>query len=488
MWFCFLQNERLDNKYLLFENEFMKNLKLQQVFDVIFEVHVNKLAILSNQIRELERRIAQWDSEIKTLYAFLQERNISDESVLIDERQKLNDSLDEYKNKLLNISQTLRGETDISNTLNNRRETLTRSLQRIKTNLRDRETLLSRLLPLRGQYAEEIRKLNFLKESKRIFDPLGIVRCPVCFAQLSKNNEDNNDLCFLCNTKLEKEDKLNIDITLEIKTYDNKLKELNTFILDIENEISQINHDKLNIGEQLKKAKQDIDDSLKNYISPYIYERDIIVGEIKRMEQEVSDIEVVLNLYNGIQQKENKKIEAQTALEKKNREIEKEREKANDRELVVKNLSEVFQDVLKLFRFPKLSDAYIQSDLLPFVRGLLYKKIGSSGALTLISLAWYISMFKMANQRDSKHPGFLMVDSPQKNIGVKAKDSEKDFGDIRIVDGIYQEMLDICSQYDNTQIIVVDNEPPEYLNNYVTIRFTGRKGNYPYGFIDDEEE
>ena len=47
--------------------------------------------------------------------------------------------------------------------------------------LRDRETLLQRLAPLRAQYTEDIRKLTMLVEAHGLFDPLTVLACPGVF-------------------------------------------------------------------------------------------------------------------------------------------------------------------------------------------------------------------------------------------------------------------------------------------------------------------
>ncbi|MCX7748569.1 MAG: hypothetical protein N2645_17025 [Clostridia bacterium] len=491
MWFCYLQNERLDNKFLLYENEFMKHLKFEQVFNVIFKVHENKLAVLSSQIKNIEKQISQYIAEIKTLLTFLQERNIPDKSDLHDTRKTIEKSLIDYKTKLDTISQTLRGESSASTIQRLKLEEAINNLTKLKTSLRDRETLLKRLLPLRGQYAEEIKKLVFLEKSKRVFNPLGITRCPVCFENLnSDSNNDTDSCCFLCHTQLDKhKEQSTIDISKEIRAFENKLKELNGFINDTENEVGNLTKAILKSENQITKLKNDLDDALKNYISPYIQERDIIVGEIKRLEQETADIDKFINLHKGIEEKESKKVEAQTNLAKKYKELEDERQKLQERELVISSFSKKFEETLKDFNFPKLDFAFIQSDLLPSVRGLLYKKIGSSGALTLISLAWYSAMFELAIDYNGNHPGFLMIDSPQKNIGIKATQEDNDYRDMKIVTGVYNKLINICTNNTgNYQIIIVDNEPPSIVEGYIVKRYTGRKGKYPYGLVDDEEE
>ncbi|MEU0376233.1 hypothetical protein ABZ093_02880 [Streptomyces cyaneofuscatus] len=51
--------------------------------------------------------------------------------------------------------------------------------------LRDCETQLQRLMPLRAQYADDLLKLGMLGEAQQIFDPLSVTTCPACLNRLS---------------------------------------------------------------------------------------------------------------------------------------------------------------------------------------------------------------------------------------------------------------------------------------------------------------
>lgn len=59
LWLCFMPNERLDDKNLLFESTTMKRLKLRQVVDVVFGVHDDKAVELGRRIKELETRLGR---------------------------------------------------------------------------------------------------------------------------------------------------------------------------------------------------------------------------------------------------------------------------------------------------------------------------------------------------------------------------------------------------------------------------------------------
>jgi hypothetical protein len=61
------------------------------------------------------------------------------------------------------------------------------------------------------------------------------------------------------------------------------------------------------------------------------------------------------------------------------------------------------------FGFPKLDEPeppIINNRFVPYVRGNRYTDIGSTGALTLISLAWELAIFERAVEQGDPHPGF----------------------------------------------------------------------------------
>jgi hypothetical protein len=92
-----------------------------------------------------------------------------------------------------------------------------------------------------------------------------------------------------------------------------------------------------------------------------------------------------------------------------------------------------------------------------------------------------LSIFERAVELGAAHPGFLMIDSPQKNLGSGNAD-EAEFQDARIVSGFYShlhEWLDGLGR--GAQIIVVDNAPPAAAEQDVIVRYTRDSQRAPYG-------
>src|SRR6266540_1858311 len=82
-------------------------------------------------------------------------------------------------------------------------------------------------------------------------------------------------------------------------------------------------------------------------------------------------------------------------------------------------------------------------------------------------------IFEVAYEQDGHHPGFLLIDTPQKNLGGRAAADDEEFADVHLVEHFYTHILDwLAGPGRGAQIIVVDNTPPAVADRHVVVRFT----------------
>lgn len=63
---------------------------------------------------------------------------------------------------------------------------------------------------------------------------------------------------------------------------------------------------------------------------------------------------------------------------------------------IIHRLSKRFSNIQQSFQFPKLNNTYISDkNYLPYVRGTKYDEIGSLGAVTLVNIAYFLSIFRI---------------------------------------------------------------------------------------------
>ncbi len=170
------------------------------------------------------------------------------------------------------------------------------------------------------------------------------------------------------------------------------------------------------------------------------------------------------------------------------KELDERRKNRPEKEQVVADLGEHFANLLRAWGFPKVDEdgaPRLDEDFVPWVHGRPYREVGSSGALTLIAVAWQLTIFECAVEEGRPHPGFLVIDSPQKNLSPDAV-GDTDFLDPKIVESMWSHMARWCKNHPQAQLIVVDNTPPALVSDHVVVRFSRDPSLPPYGLISDE--
>lgn len=201
-WLCFMPNERLDDKNLLFESAHMKKLKLRQVVDVVFGVHDDKAVELGSRIKELETRLSRARSDYTTTEAFIDEQELGTRIEVELIRGEAERTSAETERFLGDLDSQVRAASTFATELRTRHRDASRRAQQTAALLRDRETQLRRFVPLRAQYADDITKLTMLAEARMLFDPLQVKVCPACLTTLREAPHIADGQCTLCASEI----------------------------------------------------------------------------------------------------------------------------------------------------------------------------------------------------------------------------------------------------------------------------------------------
>jgi DNA repair exonuclease SbcCD ATPase subunit len=484
LWFCYLKKDRVAGNNLLFENDYMKAIKLRQVFEVIFEVYSQQLAFLSSEIALLDEEIKNKKAEIKTILDFVDREGVPEVEELEEKRGVLLQEVVDKQKQLKDIDSIISSKSELASGLRKKVLELQSNLEQIRREKRGYEKTLQRLIPLRGQYSEDITKLHFLKEAKRIIDPLRISICPICLSSVKESTKEN--LCPLCGKDLPANDDVNIDVSREIRTIERKLKELNSYAEEIEEKLKDIQRKEKTLSDELLTVSHELDETLKNFVSPYLSERESLVSTISSNQNEMKHIGTLIKTRTYIKEIHKEKSDLETKFETKKKKMEKLRENSPDQKELISSISKTFSNHLLKTNFPKLSQAYINEKLVPFVRGIQYDKLSSEGAINLASICWITAIYSEAIQKSSHHPGFLMLDGIQRGIGLRAEGGDEEFRDEAIIKGVYVLLKNLVEIETDCKIIVVDNHPPIEVQDNVVVCYSGNSKKPPYGFIDDE--
>lgn len=506
-----LPNDRLDNKNLVFEqSHFMVRQKFLQTIDVMFGVHDAAGADLASRAKAAGEasRVAERDAAMLRALAedeypagpLVLETDLADaESQLmgLERRIRENDRLERSSQSSV---RQLRGQLEAAQSRS----------QKAAIRVKNRESLLERLSALRGQYADDKKKLVFLSEAERLFDPLQVVVCPACLGRLKvAPHVTTTGHCSLCGSAVRDLDHRSDNgavaggsdaelgrevagsdgtdgaavLKAELRAVDRRLKELTEYWGRLDRDLRVLRREAFNAVEAEENAATAID-NLVELPAPFMAARD----ELSRIREDVTLR--VQSLNSGLRlwhRAESAELEAERlAAHAAALRVERGRAKQRpDRTAVVSALSSRFGKVLAEIGYPKLERPHLDDGLIPYVRGLPYTS-ASSGGMVLISLAWYLSLWEVAHERGAAAPGLLIVDSPQKNLGHRASADDQEFADDRLVENFYGHVKAwLASDGVGAQMIVIDNSPPESLAEDVVIRFTRDRNRPPYGLITD---
>ncbi|MEV0929116.1 hypothetical protein ACIBMX_03065 [Streptomyces phaeochromogenes] len=510
LWF--LTNTRLDNKNLTLEHHPFKANKLRQVVDLMFDIYDEVGSALGEQINQLRAELAEERAGSKALWAFLRDQGITGPLQLEERDQECDTAVQRARRELGQLDAQAGDRTAFASQL--REEYLMRSQQAREAGarLRDRETLLRRLIPLRAQYSDDVRKLTMLVEARRLFDPLSVAVCPVCASELNPPASIEGDRCSLCKSHIpdlihhshnrsmrpgesdgqesDGNSVQDIDVSKELRSTQRRLNELKEYIEKVDTEIRHARKVSSESDALTLSLQRQLDSVTHDAVTPLLAERDRVARAVSDAEAAKKSVEQQRAMLQSVEAKA-QHVELLTGrLSEANKRLRELQDNQRGKDDLLNSLSERFGEILTDFRFPKLSDAEIDRQLIPHVRKLRYDRVGSSGALTLLALAWELTLFELAYEEDGRHPGFLLIDSPQKNLapeGRKSGDSEiSDSVAGVIVNKVYAHLRNWLSNAgEGAQVIVIDNVPPAAVEDFVCVRFSGDPEKPPYGLIDD---
>lgn len=500
----FVPNERLDNKNLVFEqSNFMVRQKFRQTIDAMFGIHDNEEAVLAERYRALRERARMAEVRATTLRQYAEAEYPRGPIQLSLDLEEADKSLAQIESQLKALDQEQRSTAKASSRL---RVSLVQAEDRAKNarvRVRDRRSLISRLDSLRAQYSDDFRKLNFLVDAERLFDPLQVVVCPACFSELSIAPSIEAGRCSLCSAEVpvdvvgaraaedeavaagasESMGRRHDLLEAEARAVRSRLSSLNEYVARL------VAHQEVLLGESARAdaAAQEFAqavDAIASSPAPWLALRDSLSKQVTRARLDRQAAKAGVGVWERVAQAE----ALAEDIAEQSRQVNSQRRATGlrpDRAELLRALSTRFGEILTEIGYPKLHDPYIGSDLVPHVRGQSYTH-ASSGGLVLIGLAWTLALWEIAHELDADAPGLLVIDSPQKNLGHQSKPGDSDFADVKLVENFYRHAKAwLAGAGEGAQLIVVDNSPPESVEADVVIRFTRSAEVPPYGLIPE---
>ncbi|MED3550300.1 AAA family ATPase [Cytobacillus praedii] len=489
--YCYVSQSNIDSENLLMEKVWSSSLKRKPTFEIIFSIYNELLGDLKQQLKSKTLDINTLEKKRDGVYEFLKDLKLIERTKYLSQKLKLI-RLRHLKTRELTELKS-KGTYDGKNSLQLEHEILylKNEVSKVSSHIKEKEMYIEKLILLRNQYSSDIQKIEFILEGAIILNTFEFEKCPSCMNEIVPKSG-----CSLCGSELD-------DLTdEETKAFQSELRRVKTksnsllaFIERQQHLLHNLKKVKENIVSELESKQREIEHLRNQYISPFIEQIEKINYEVGVLTNNIDQLEKNLNIIDQFEKLNNEILHEEGLLEGIKAKIKGIEEDSITKEDVILNLSNLFNSILEEFSFPKLDDAYIKdSDYLPYVRGVKYDELGSGGAVTMTTMAYFLSI-ALLKSKNKNHPGLLIIDSPRKNLGADAKNNDE-FKDeaifnsiIKYFNSIFEEEKSKENQLDKIQLIIISNGNPEYLdskNLIVNFDGDGTKG-LPYGLIDDIE-
>lgn len=488
--YCYISQPKIDSENILDEKVGVKSYKRKPTLEIIFNSLNQLLHELKNELKESREEIGLKLDRKAAIIEFLKNvelyANHSENHV---EKEKLNTRKIEIASELEQIKETGKIKDDRSKSLESQLFLQKKKIRSYDIQLDDISTYLKKLNLLQKQYQKEIIKLDYLILAKGKFQSLDFHSCPSCSREIEIENSEN---CSLCDHPLtdfdEEEEKA---IKRERKRLSSKLKTLYNYIIEQNDQTKEVEHSKFKAIKKVARIEEKINSIQEGFISPFIERIETINRELGELDKQIESLELndavsaeLESISGTIQKIENKIIELNDRI----RDIQ---ESGTDMQSLISKLSETFFKNLEKFNFPKLTTASIsQRNYLPYVRGVKYDELGSLGAVTLINIAYFLSILELSLKLNrSYHPRILILDTIGKNLGTRDNENPDDeFKDSKIFRSLLKTLNDFGTSYSNQmQLIIINNDlTSEIDSSNIIAEFDGDGSNeIKYGLIDD---
>ncbi len=485
--YCYLKQTEIDNEDILGENSYDKDFKRKATFEIIFNIYDKGLEEYRNSLEVKKDELQVLSTKLSGIEEFLKNVDIASFKDCFEQEKCIREEIcglelerSALKKQKISFSQnalTLR--MNIANLKN--------EIQDIIQKKNDQIQYLSKLRLLYNQYKSEVEKKELAIQGYFAFNEYEFLFCPNCLKPIENNS--SVEVCCLCGS--EKSDK-NSELFVtkkDISMLKRKASELLKFIESEDKKLDSLIHEENTCKRTLQEEEIELQHLTNDYVNPLLEEFECINYEIGKRNRQIFELEKNLSMFEEVDRYKELIKSKESAIKIIKDNIRMLKENAVNKDEVIFTLSKVFADILSKFEYPKLSNAYVDNKrYLPYVRDRKYNNIGSLAGVSLITMAYYLSIF-IVGTKEYNHPGVLIIDSPRKNLGAQAsKEENEDFKDERIFNATIKCLYEIAETNKNSmQMIVVNNGFPDFLSrDCLVAEFdSDNANNLPKGLIDD---
>ncbi|MGG0240764.1 hypothetical protein [Bacillus rhizoplanae] len=485
--FCYIDQDVVGSRYLLDIQNYAVATKNRQTFKFIFNLLDTQISELQQEIQLKVKNQKKLNEQYHIVSSFLREAQFQTAYELEDLVSNTDVQIIEINNEIQRVDIDMKADTIQFESLRKEVGEMERELRTIVNEKRFSLMLLDQNISLKSEYEQDLKKLQLsLQMAEKLPSHLPkVVECPLCLSDVQFSELEGN----IVNLDLK-------DVKDEINSLKNKIKEVQLIIKHNKENVTKLENEEIIVKESLSEAKAILDSNLKDFISPYVAQREFLVKQRSNIEEQLSKHKYHLKIRRQLEELEQDAELLGNQISELKKKLEGLKEEAPSIDVVLDNLADKLAHFLRFIPIKNPRGINVSpKTYLPIVRNKDYVNLTSGGLRTIVSVGYLISLLKESLESETNLPSFLMIDTIGKYLG-KIKDTEKainekeeELDDPTKYTNMYKYLLSLTSN-NTAQVIVVDNEIPTDLLYELKDKVVKRFGNSKevdteIGFIDD---
>jgi IS30 family transposase len=482
MWYCYLEQDHIDSSFYKLEDP-IRGQKSKDVMRFILGHYTEILNDLEITLDNVSQEKSGMADSIKNFRKTLKEFGYDDGGQIYDEIGRAKSDIGSELKKMEELRTDYKAKTHFVDRLRDKLRECSEYVAKqqeiafdLKQKIKEQEALIAELMATKF-------KLARTKHSSEILSSIQFKKCPACgkSIRLVRHGEADCHLCGIPHSTEEPQKSLDVEVIN--KDLDSRQDDLETSINGHKKALKR--HEQIVQEAIAQKGSLEVRlrDELKNYDSNFLSDSREAERNLATLEERIRGLErlaKIPNIIQGLEADLVKKFVEEKSLKEK---IESEKKKLNVFAYVEEIQNEFLAFLLKVGLPGVSADDKVLINHVTWVPSVLtggaiglrwsFFNAGSGGKKTLFNACYALALHVVTSANDMPLPGFLIIDTPMKNIGEEVNKS--------IFVNFYNLVYDLSvGPLKDTQIILVDKE-------YIKPTVDGVEIKEKYMTPDDEE-
>jgi len=468
--YCYLDQDQIDRS-TVFDNESPgRGPKRPWTFELLFGLIDSTVAELEATREELAEKREEREGRLVSVEQFVEAKQLPASSAEIGRR------LEEVHAELEEIADEL-GATEfeldraIADTTGGQDE-VTLSEERLRSTLAEQRRISVELTEVTRAANQLERDLVSAREGEAaagVLDPIGYDICPRCEQHLAGRPAEPGH-CPVC---LQADPDLGSQLHPDSVTISGQLEETRDLVQQLTGTRADVERDVALSEERLVDARRAFAEIRDQASAPFRRRIGELQDRIGALRGERRTLAAGLPFERALQDERREVADASPRISKLDDEAKRRRNELSQAYERVEELSDTFDEILRLFTLPWLQTAEVDAKTyLPVVNGQSLRELSSGGMKTTTNVAYYLAVLVTALRDEGVLvPGFLMLDSIRKASGAGKEDlarSDRIYGYLQTLQEMRKPPRPLPRDF---QLIVVDNDmPKQFETRFNTIR------------------